>query len=897
MRATTQRGDADRPPDDRERVLAGAPAARRLYREVAADPAVARCVDIVGPGGSGKTVLLNALAELYSHVGVAVLRGSGELPAELPEDPEASTDAAILIDDGHRLDDVQLGHLRAVAAGGKVQLVVSHRPSSRSSAMSALGALLAAKRSPLVLGPLDRAGVAARAALLLGTRPAPDLVELVVEQTRGQPSMVDRLISGLHAAGRIEPAEGGPGEPAASRLAAAADTIEAPASVLEHLRYELDALPDGVRELLLGLAAGAPLDPAVLGPTLEIEPADVGELAEAAGAAGLLDAGGELIPLVRQAVLRQTPPVRRLEVQQRLAQVQLDRGSSVLAAASGLIGTGASGPQAAAAFEAAGDEALQGGLQIAGELYAAAVQAGAEPAPLAARRAQAAASVADLDTALALADQALAQTTSDADRARAVTVAAAMLAQRGMLARSAELYRWLGSIAPGQSYVEAAVPALIGIGELAAARELLEPASAGGTGVTGGPPRLLAGAEMLMAQGMYATVTGSPAAALSQLTRAAALLEPSGSTSLLPDTPAALAALVALHCGELDVAQSVLERAVASQLGGRAAAARHRLLQAWIAIQRGATGQARALLTEVSPTGDARLEPRDELVAAALEVALARRSSDLPALIAAWARAREAIVRHPVDLYVLQPLGELLVGAARLREQSWVQPHLDEAQAMLAKLGDPPLWAVPLHWSGMQAAIAGEQHAAAEHHAAALEKAAPTSRYAASMDTAAKLWLRILAGTIDAAAVEAGARGLHAVGLTWEGGRLAGQAAIRTTERKDMTALLSCARSLQVAVAVAVPQQGTAKDPATPASATAATAAEAEATDNRLSDREREVAELVLSGLTYKQIGEQLFISAKTVEHHMARIRQRLGSGSRGELFAHLRALVGPSDS
>jgi DNA-binding CsgD family transcriptional regulator len=60
-----------------------------------------------------------------------------------------------------------------------------------------------------------------------------------------------------------------------------------------------------------------------------------------------------------------------------------------------------------------------------------------------------------------------------------------------------------------------------------------------------------------------------------------------------------------------------------------------------------------------------------------------------------------------------------------------------------------------------------------------------------------------------------------------------------------------------------------------------------------LSDREREVAELVLDGLTYKQIGERLFISAKTVEHHVARMRQRLGSNSRGELMAHLRMIVG----
>jgi DNA-binding CsgD family transcriptional regulator len=44
--------------------------------------------------------------------------------------------------------------------------------------------------------------------------------------------------------------------------------------------------------------------------------------------------------------------------------------------------------------------------------------------------------------------------------------------------------------------------------------------------------------------------------------------------------------------------------------------------------------------------------------------------------------------------------------------------------------------------------------------------------------------------------------------------------------------------------------------------------------------------------MTYKQIGERLFISAKTVEHHVARIRQRLGSASRRELLARLRSLV-----
>ena len=61
---------------------------------------------------------------------------------------------------------------------------------------------------------------------------------------------------------------------------------------------------------------------------------------------------------------------------------------------------------------------------------------------------------------------------------------------------------------------------------------------------------------------------------------------------------------------------------------------------------------------------------------------------------------------------------------------------------------------------------------------------------------------------------------------------------------------------------------------------------------SRLSDREREVAELLLLGMPYRDIGSQLFISAKTVEHHVARIRRRIGAESRSEMLSMLRALV-----
>jgi DNA-binding CsgD family transcriptional regulator len=63
---------------------------------------------------------------------------------------------------------------------------------------------------------------------------------------------------------------------------------------------------------------------------------------------------------------------------------------------------------------------------------------------------------------------------------------------------------------------------------------------------------------------------------------------------------------------------------------------------------------------------------------------------------------------------------------------------------------------------------------------------------------------------------------------------------------------------------------------------------------SRLSDREREVAELLLLGLPYRDIGSQLFISAKTVEHHVARIRRRLGAESRSEMLSTLRAMLAP---
>jgi len=53
----------------------------------------------------------------------------------------------------------------------------------------------------------------------------------------------------------------------------------------------------------------------------------------------------------------------------------------------------------------------------------------------------------------------------------------------------------------------------------------------------------------------------------------------------------------------------------------------------------------------------------------------------------------------------------------------------------------------------------------------------------------------------------------------------------------------------------------------------------------QLSEREQEVLKLVLAGKSSRQVAEDLYISARTVEFHRARIMQKLGVRSAAELF------------
>ncbi len=58
--------------------------------------------------------------------------------------------------------------------------------------------------------------------------------------------------------------------------------------------------------------------------------------------------------------------------------------------------------------------------------------------------------------------------------------------------------------------------------------------------------------------------------------------------------------------------------------------------------------------------------------------------------------------------------------------------------------------------------------------------------------------------------------------------------------------------------------------------------------EGSLSDREKEVLRSIAKGYTYRQIGEELFISPKTVENHTRNIMAKLHLRGRDELMTYL---------
>ncbi len=291
----------------------------------------------------------------------------------------------------------------------------------------------------------------------------------------------------------------------------------------------------------------------------------------------------------------------------------------------------------------------------------------------------------------------------------------------------------------------------------------------------------------------------------------------------------------------------------------RPQSARRQLLKAWLDLRTGRLAQARAGLAAV---GDAAILRRDAVLAAAVTVGLARRAGDEEALRAAWHRVSPVLAGADVEVLLLDAWGELSAAAALVApgERNAI---VGVMAAAVVRAGSPAWAAATMAWWALQRAVAAEEPAGAEVAAAELASLAADERSAAG-----RVWASILASEVDPASVLAAAEGLADAGRPWEGAALCGAAAAKLTDAGNVRELLAAGRALRATVATE----------------------EDRGAGCGLSKRERSVGELLLDGLTQKEIGARLYISPKTVEQHVARLRQKLVAGNRAELVAALRS-------
>lgn len=441
----------------------------------------------------------------------------------------------------------------------------------------------------------------------------------------------------------------------------------------------------------------------------------------------------------------------------------------------------------------------------------------------------------------------------------AAGVAAAVTAADGALLDAAERWRQVastldgvpGALAGGRAALAAGL-----VGDVEAAERDLDDARGM---VPGAAPRGLS----VLFDGVRATVAATRGEFETAARRLAGL-----AVATVPADPMAserwddLAVTVTVAGGNDPIAWDML---TAHADGPRTT--RRTLLKAWLDLRAGRLADARAGLAAASGTPILR---RDAVLAAAVTVGLARRAGDDDALRATWHRVAPVVAGADVELLLLDAWGELSVGAALV-----APVEKDTIVAIMAaavrRAGGPPWGAATLAWWSLQrAVVTGEPGAAAAAADRLTALAADDDRFAVRAAVAGA-WASVLgprgAAGADGAVVRAAAEALAGAGQPWEAAVLCGAAAAEVTEPAAVKELLAAGRALRATIAT-----------------------EGRGAAGGLSERERSVGELLLDGLTQKEIGARLYISPKTVEQHVARLRQKLLAANRAELVAALRA-------
>ena len=829
------------------------PPARDAVATLTAAPGVPVKILVSGGIGTGKSSVLAVIRSALREAGVAVVTR----PPRDGDDPGA----AVVIDDAQLLDDDELGQLLERVADPASTIVVAAEPLAHQPSLRALATAIERENPVVPLGALTPAEVNQSTAETLGAATTPDLVRSLMAATAGLPFLLAPAIAAARSPDGDAQAIG-----SAAKFA-----------LIERLRR----LDEPVLDALLVSSLSPDLGPDDVAAALRLSTDQAQALVDRARASGLIEPSHSpaFLRSVHQCIAQIIGTARHhdTEISLLVSQIELSTLSADLAlrlAEHGLQDVRLANALADLAARSHGQSAR------AARLYRAAADAGATA--LSTRLADALALTGDCTTAGRLADELLASDDA-AERAAAVRIAASIALHDGSAAQAADLFRWLGPY-PDAFVSAAGVVVSVAAGDLPSARAALNAESAG-------PPTSTARAAHSLAEGLLLSLDQPFPIAVARLGQS--ITAEQQSQGVAPDTPAALVTLAALNGGDPVRARSVIGRAVrAGGDGDEFGAHRHRLLLGWVRMQ---DGQLAAATSDVNAVAmaESSLHRRDALWSAALQTAIARRTGDSGAMQKQWFAAMEVLAEYSVDLFSLLPLGELWVAAARMRQTDRLQHTLAEAFALLESLGNPVLWSLPLHWAGVHAGILANSPEDVAPHGQALTAAAAQSAFAKTLATAGRTWLRVLANHVDIDEVTGAARALSQFGLTWDATRLASQAALQTPDGRVSGAMLQLARDLKQTIAV---DEVAGAEPAAAAElmSGAPRAGSTRPASSRLSDREREVAELLLLGMPYRDIGSQLFISAKTVEHHVARIRRRLGAESRSEMLSMLRALLTP---
>lgn len=285
------------------------------------------------------------------------------------------------------------------------------------------------------------------------------------------------------------------------------------------------------------------------------------------------------------------------------------------------------------------------------------------------------------------------------------------------------------------------------------------------------------------------------------------------------------------------------------------------LVAAFLHLRAGRLDAARAALTEAAAHPASR---RGAVLAAAVTVGIARRTGSPAQQQAAWQRVAPVVAGAEVELLLLDAWGELAM-AAPPRAQAGIDAAV---AAAVTRAGEPAWCRRRLAWWRLQRAAA---HGSLDE----VRAAAGACDGQGVRAEAAAMWVAVLEGRVDAPAVRALAERLVRAGLPEEAAQLCRAAATRAGDPAAARILLGAGRAVgETRSGGPVDDGPTGIDGSVARSLTA---------------REREVGALVLDGLTQRQIGARLFLSPKTVEQHVARLRQKLGAADRAELVAALR--------